>query len=185
MAVNAKPSSLFQHHAVLFEEASQFAFFEHFADDVAAADEFAFDVELRNCWPVGELFDAVAQLVALKYIVCFEGNADVIEDLGYLAGKTALGKIGRAFHKQYHVIVFYFGANPVLSCICHSFTCSLFNKEVYIVKWYVGPTGAKVNLSVRRSGFQCQCVQCGAHVALQTGVDHLVLFDLAQAFKGR
>src|SRR5712671_1213747 len=44
----------------------QFAGLEHLADDVAAADELALDVELRNRWPVRIGLDAVAQLGRFK-----------------------------------------------------------------------------------------------------------------------
>ncbi len=53
-------------HALFGHEALQLARLVHLADDVAAADEFAFDVELGNGGPVGEGLDALAQAVVLQ-----------------------------------------------------------------------------------------------------------------------
>src|ERR1700758_3020924 len=43
-------------HAADRQQLSELAGFEHLADDIAAADELAFDIELRNRWPIGERF---------------------------------------------------------------------------------------------------------------------------------
>src|SRR3954462_790493 len=53
-------------HALVGKQLLQFAGLEHLADDVAAADELALDVELRNRWPVRIGLDAVAQLGRFK-----------------------------------------------------------------------------------------------------------------------
>jgi hypothetical protein len=52
--------------AALGEQGLQFAGLEHFPDDVAAADEFAFDIELGNGRPIGELLNAFAQGIAVR-----------------------------------------------------------------------------------------------------------------------
>src|SRR5205823_6765410 len=45
------PGSGADGNAFFFEQLLQFAGIEHLADDVAAADELALDVELRHCRP--------------------------------------------------------------------------------------------------------------------------------------
>ena len=62
---------------------------EHLADDVAAADELALDVELRDGRPVGIGLDAVAQVVGLQHVEALIGHAEVIEDLHDLGGEPA------------------------------------------------------------------------------------------------
>ena len=47
-------------NALAVEKRLQLALVEHLADDVAAADELARHIELRDGRPIGELFDAVA-----------------------------------------------------------------------------------------------------------------------------
>src|SRR5262249_51999777 len=61
--------------AFLLQQALQLAGLEHLAHDIAAADEFALDVELRNGRPVGIGLDAVAQLVVLQDVEPFVGHA--------------------------------------------------------------------------------------------------------------
>src|SRR5206468_2666957 len=76
--------------ALVGKQLLQFAGLEHLADDVAAADELALDVELRNRRPVRIGFDAVAQLGGLQNVQAFVADADVVEDLHHLARESAL-----------------------------------------------------------------------------------------------
>ena len=50
---------LFHGDVLAGEEVAQFAFFEHLAEDVAAADEFALYIKLGDGRPVGKLLDAL------------------------------------------------------------------------------------------------------------------------------
>ena len=54
--------------AGLLEVSLQLLLLEHFADDVAAADELALDVELRQRRPVGIGLDAVAQFGIFQHV---------------------------------------------------------------------------------------------------------------------
>jgi hypothetical protein len=74
---------------------------EHLAHDIAAADEFALDIELRDRRPVGVFLDALAKLGVFENVDPFEGRADLVEDLHHLAGKAAHRKLRRAFHEQH------------------------------------------------------------------------------------
>ena len=48
---------------VLFKECIQLAGQCHLGHDIAAADKFALNVELRDCWPVGIILDPLACLL--------------------------------------------------------------------------------------------------------------------------
>src|SRR5262249_24095376 len=54
--------------ALVLQQALQFARLKHFADDVAAADEFALDVKLRDRGPIGVGLDALAQVVRFEHV---------------------------------------------------------------------------------------------------------------------
>src|SRR5260370_28612736 len=86
-------------HATRRQQLSELSGFEHFADDVAAADELAFDVELRNRWPVRERFDPPAQRRIAEHVDTLELDAQMIEHLHHDAGKTALRENRRALHE--------------------------------------------------------------------------------------
>src|SRR5437762_2817837 len=92
IAASAKSGrGAFLHGKALFlHQALQLARLEHLANDVAAADELALDVELRNGRPVGIGLDAVAQVVGLQDVQPFVRHADVVEDLNDLSGEPAL-----------------------------------------------------------------------------------------------
>src|SRR6202042_851745 len=90
--------------ALLGEQLLQFTGLEHFADDVATAAEFALDVKLRNGRPVRIGLDAVAQVGGFKNVQALVADADVIEDLDHLSGKTALRKLRRTLHEQHDVV---------------------------------------------------------------------------------
>ena len=62
----------------------QFARFVHVHHDVRAADEFAFDVQLRNGGPVAVFLDALADFSVVQHVHCFDGlgiHATGLEDL--------------------------------------------------------------------------------------------------------
>jgi hypothetical protein len=60
----------------------QLARLVHLHHDVRAADEFAVDVELRDGRPVGEVLDALADLLILQHVDGFQVvDAAGLEDL--------------------------------------------------------------------------------------------------------
>src|SRR3546814_1250783 len=67
--------------AVGVEEFLQLAGLEHLANDVAAADELALHVELRDGRPVAEVLDALADAGVLQHVDAFELHIEVREDL--------------------------------------------------------------------------------------------------------
>jgi hypothetical protein len=83
------------------EQRFQFAALKHFADDVAAADEFAFDVELRDGRPVGEFLHALADFLIGQHVHVVIRDAHVVEDANDHVGEPALGLLGGAFHEQH------------------------------------------------------------------------------------
>ncbi len=101
-------------HALVGEQLLQFAGLEHLADDIAAADELALDVKLRNGRPVRIGLDAVTQVGGFKNVQALVADPDVIEDLDHLAGKTALRKLRRALHEQHDVVRLHFIVDELL-----------------------------------------------------------------------
>ena len=87
---------------------------EHLADDVAAADEFALHIKLRDGRPVGEFLDALADLRVLQHVDGFELHAQMRKDLHHGGGETALRKHRRALHEKDHGIVLHFVADAAL-----------------------------------------------------------------------
>ena len=88
------------------EEGLQLAGLEHLADDVAAADELALDVKLRDGRPVGVFLDALAQLGRGQHVDALVVDAEIVEDLHDLAGEAALRKAGVPFMKSTTSLLF-------------------------------------------------------------------------------
>src|SRR5262249_2212370 len=94
-------------HALVLQQALQFAGLKHFADDVAAADEFALDVELRDRGPIGIGFDALAQVVRFEHVQALIAHAEMIETLHHLREKTPKRNSRRAPNEKAHGSAFY------------------------------------------------------------------------------
>src|SRR5690606_19158355 len=94
---------LLDRNAGLFEMSLQLARLKHLAHDIAATDEFALDVKLGNGWPVGIVLDALAEIVAFQNVGGLILDAEVVQDLDDLPGKTALWEIGGALHEQENI----------------------------------------------------------------------------------
>jgi hypothetical protein len=98
-------------NAFFTQEFLQFSRFEHFGGDVAAADEFAFDIKLRNGRPVGILLDALTDGKILENIHGLEGNLEMLENGGNLAGKPSHGKFRGSLHEENDVVALDFVVN--------------------------------------------------------------------------
>src|SRR5437764_13587492 len=90
--------------AFVLEQGLQLARLEHFADDVAAVDEFALDVKLRDGRPVGIGLDALTQLVVLEHVETPIGHAEIIENLHDLAGAASHRKLRRALREPQRLV---------------------------------------------------------------------------------
>ena len=55
-----------------------------------------------------------AQVVGIQHVEAFVGDAEMVEDLHHLAGKSALRKLRRAFHEQHHVVCLHFIVDELL-----------------------------------------------------------------------
>ena len=76
-------------------------------DDVAAADELALDVELREGGPARVLFHALAQVGALQDVdVAKLAHARLAQDADDGGREAALRKVLRALHEQNDLIAF-------------------------------------------------------------------------------
>src|SRR5258708_26965654 len=97
---------------------------EHFAHDVASADEFALDVELRYRRPVGVDLDAIPQFGRVVYIERLVSDPDIFENLDQLTRKSALWKLRCSFHEEHDVVRPYFvldelfDAHDLISPLC-------------------------------------------------------------------
>src|SRR5262245_22432408 len=84
------------------EQLLQLAAAIHLGHDVRAADEFAVDVELRDGRPVGVLLDALPDVGVFQHVDGEDlARATGAQDPDRVRGKTALGKVGRAFHVEH------------------------------------------------------------------------------------
>src|SRR5450830_1804416 len=50
------------------EQGLQFARFKHFIHDIGTTDELAFDIQLRNGWPVRVILDALAHFRVIQHV---------------------------------------------------------------------------------------------------------------------
>src|SRR5215471_13896621 len=75
--------------ALFLKQVLQLTRLEHLADDIAAADEFSLNVELRDGRPVGIRLDAVAHVVVFEDVEPFIGNPQIVQDLHHLARESA------------------------------------------------------------------------------------------------
>src|SRR5215216_6223516 len=91
-------------NAFVGEHLLKLARLEHLGDNVAAADELALDIKLRDRRPIGIGLDALAQLVAFENVDPFEGHADMIEDLNDATREAAHRDVGGALHEQHDVV---------------------------------------------------------------------------------
>src|SRR6185437_10807134 len=87
-------------HALFFEHLLELAVLEHLADDVAASDELALDVKLRDRRPVRKLLDALAHRRVGEHVDTAELDAHMAEYLHHRRREPALRKDRRALHEQ-------------------------------------------------------------------------------------
>lgn len=77
----------------------------HLKDDVAAADEFALDIDLRDGGPIRKLFDSLANFGVFQDVDVFEFGPGSLENFDGSVGKTALRKAFRALHEEHHAVL--------------------------------------------------------------------------------
>src|SRR6266478_3949215 len=91
-------------HVASRQQFREFAGLVHLADDVATADKFALDIELRHRRPVRERLDALAQRRIAQHVDTLELDTQTAQHLDHQAGKTALREDRRALHEQHHIV---------------------------------------------------------------------------------
>ena len=96
------------------EHRRQLARFQHLADDVAAADELALHVKLRDGRPVGERLDPVAHAHVLQDVDVLVVDAEGAKDVVDLGREPALRHVLVALHEQDDVVRRDRLADPVL-----------------------------------------------------------------------
>src|SRR5262249_19052287 len=108
-------------HAACRQQLSEFAGFEHLADDIATADELAFDIELRNRWPVGECLDSMAERRIAEHVDTLELDAQMAQHLDHGTGKIALREDLCTFHEQHDIMLADLALDALLYWIRHCF----------------------------------------------------------------
>ena len=72
----------------------------HFLHNIAAANELALDVKLRNSWPVGKLFDAFPNLLICKHVYVFPVVDTVkLKDLDCIITETTSWHLLASLHE--------------------------------------------------------------------------------------
>ncbi len=94
-------------HALFLEEGLQFAGLEHLADDVAAADELALDVELRDRRPVGIVLDALAQVGRRPGRSRLCSRRRDSRGSGRPGRRSRIAGTGRALHEEHDVVALH------------------------------------------------------------------------------
>lgn len=88
------------------EQFAQTAVLVHFLHNVAAADELAFNVDLRDRRPVGEDLDLVPHLLVRKHVHVFELlNPVGLHQHNHESTEAALGHLLGSFHEHDHVVL--------------------------------------------------------------------------------
>ena len=100
--------------ALVMNELMQLTLLEHLADDVAASDELAFDVELGDRRPVGECLNTFANAGVIQHVDVLVGHAQVAKHLGHLSREATLWEFRCAFHEKHNIIRGNGLAYPVL-----------------------------------------------------------------------
>ena len=161
------------HHALFFEDLLQFAGLEHLADDVAAADELALNVKLRDRRPVRKFLDALAHRRVGEDVDAFELDAEMAEDLDHGRRETALRENRRAFHEEYDRRLADLLADAILQGGFHRFDPRFEWRRSggwsASLVWFRSVLGC--------AGLQRKRVQLVAHPAAQRLIDQLVLLD--------
>src|SRR4051812_6673209 len=109
---------------LLLDQGLQLAGLEHLHHDVGAAEELAFDVELRHGRPVRIILDAGADLRILEHVDAFIFHAEMIEDRDGAARESALREERRALHEQDDVVILYNFVDAVAD-VGHAFFLTL------------------------------------------------------------
>ena len=88
-----------------FDERLQFARLVKLADNIASADEFAVDIDLRNGRPVAKSFDLIAHFGVGQDVDGLVLGAELIEHLDGCRGKAALRKVAITLHEDEDSVV--------------------------------------------------------------------------------
>lgn len=91
---------------LLPEHFQQLARLVHLEENVAAADEFPIDVDLRDGGPAGEILDSLADFGVFQDVYVFEFGACALENLDRPVGKSALGERFGALHEEHDAVLF-------------------------------------------------------------------------------
>src|SRR5712671_6074339 len=103
------------------EQLGEFARLINLTDNVATADKFAFDIELRDGRPVRERLYPLAERRVAQHVDTLELDTQMAQHLDHQAGKTALREDRRALHEQHDVVLADLALDALLYWIFHRF----------------------------------------------------------------
>src|ERR1700719_1917636 len=106
-------------HATGHQQFREFAGLVHLANDVATADKFAFDIELRDCRPIGERFDPLAQRRVAEHVDALVFDPQTAPHLDHDAGKTALREHRRTLPEQHDIVLADLALDALVYWIFH------------------------------------------------------------------
>lgn len=90
---------------LLGEQFLEFAGLVHFHENVASADEFAINVDLRNRGPVGEFLDSLADFGVFEDIDVLEVDTGGLENFRGAVGESALREVFGALHEEHDAVL--------------------------------------------------------------------------------
>merc|ERR1711865_127767 len=83
---------------ILLQQLCQISVLVHLNHDVAAPNKLAFDVDLRHCRPITELFDAFTEITIFEHVIsgvvshplCFEDTHHRVAETALRCGRDSL-----------------------------------------------------------------------------------------------
>src|SRR4051794_23287108 len=101
------------------EQFLKFAGLVHLPDDIAATQEFALDVELRNGRPTAELLDTLAQARVGEHVDALELDAQMGQHLHHGGREAALREHRRPLHVEDDVVGLDVALDPLFHGVIH------------------------------------------------------------------
>lgn len=95
------------HNAHLFQFLDQFAVLVQLQHNIAATHELPVDEDLRNRRPIGELLDALPQILVLQHVMTVVRDAVHAQDLNDGVAEAAFRCLRNALHEHDHFVVLH------------------------------------------------------------------------------
>merc|ERR1712012_760400 len=90
----------------------------HLQQNITAADKFSFEINLRNRWPIGIIFDSLSQSFILQNVMGFKWNIMHSEYLTNCIRKSTSWSCRNAFHEYDDIGFFHHSIDLLVDIIC-------------------------------------------------------------------